>query len=340
MRGGARPTVGWRIVLHRGRTALLLLSVGLAVQAPVQLSAAILTDQESSTSSLTAASSFDLVAPTVTAGVVSKAGESVVGRIHAGGAYHVYANAIDSGAWASGVASVSADASNVTAGQSAVPLVAGAYTVGGVSYAYRSAAMAADAGLPAGDRVVSVTATDLDGNVGDPGVFSVTVDNTRPAGAAIQSANGGGSVGKPEAGDSITFSFTEPIDPASILVGWTGGPTPVVVRIADGGLGADILTVRDAGNVAQLPLGTVGLGGGSYVSATRTFGTGGATSTMSMSGSTVSIVLGTPSGTTGTAPLGANMSWTPSTAAFDGAGNFCESTAVTENDGILPDVEF
>ena len=43
-----------------------------------------------------------------------------------------------------------------------------------------------------------------------------------------------------------------------MLAGWTGHRTNVVVRIANKG-GGDRLTIRNAANTAQLPLGTVNL---------------------------------------------------------------------------------
>jgi hypothetical protein len=46
----------------------------------------------------------------------------------------------------------------------------------------------------------------------------------------VQSANvAGGTAGKLEAGDTLTYTFSEPMLPASVLGGWAGAATPVVV---------------------------------------------------------------------------------------------------------------
>jgi hypothetical protein len=51
---------------------------------------------------------------------------------------------------------------------------------------------------------------------------------------------------------------------------------------------------------------------------------------MTLSGSTITIVLGTPSGGIRRGGV-ATMSWTPSAATTDPAGNACSTTIVTES---------
>ncbi len=51
---------------------------------------------------------------------------------------------------------------------------------------------------------------------------SVTLDNTVPTASDIQTANNGSIVGRAETGDTITYTFSEAMDPSSILSGWTG----------------------------------------------------------------------------------------------------------------------
>ncbi len=70
--------------------------------------------------------------------------------IRQGGPYYVYANVTDGGSPASGVASVTADVSSITSGQTAVMLSSGAYSSEGVSYDFRSAALTANASLTQG----------------------------------------------------------------------------------------------------------------------------------------------------------------------------------------------
>jgi hypothetical protein len=142
----------------------------------------------------------------------------------------------------------------------------------------------------------------------------------------------GGTPGKPELGDRVLLSYSEPIDPSSIIPGWSGAAINLVVRITDGGiLGKDLLTVRNAANTAQLPPGSVDLRRRDYVTATRDFGASGTPSQMVQNGNTVTLTLGTPSGSTTTAAGAASMVWTPAASATDRAGNACSTTAPSES---------
>lgn len=300
----------------------------------IPLASALMSDTESNPGTFTTAASFpDVTPPTVASSGISKTVPYLPGFVRQGGTYFVYANASDAG----GLASVRADVSALTAGQTSVALVPGAYTIGGVAYSYRSASLTANAVLTAGAKAYTVTATDNASNVTTVG-FTVTVDNTAPSGTNVQTANGSTTVGKPELGDTITLTFSEVIDPQSIQAAWTGSATPVVVRITNNA-GGDLLTIRNAANTVQLPLGSVNLTGTAYVTATRDFGATGTASSMVAAGATITITLGMPSATTGTqgAP-GLNMIWTPSATATDRAGNACLTTPVTESGAL--DVEF
>jgi len=300
------------------------------------LSLAILTDSENNPSTFTSAVKFDIVAPTVTASVISKTPQYTPGYIRQAGTYYIYANVTDAGNPPSGVSTVTADVSTITTGQTAVALAAGSYSVGGVSYGYRSASVTANNPLTAGSYSYSVTATDASANSATQSGLTVTVDNTVPTGSAIQTANGSTTAGKAELGDTVTYTFSEPIDPQSILAGWTGASTSVVVRI-NNNASIDTLLVFNAANTTQLPLGSLNLRG-DYLAANRTFGASGTASTMVLSGNSIIVTLGTASGTTNTVVTANNMTWTPAAGALDRAGNACTTTAVTE--GGASDVEF
>lgn len=324
---------------HALRFFALVLLVAVAAPSGQAHSLAALSDAQSATSTFASAVSFDTEPPTIHASVVVSAGASTPGFVRAGGAYHVYAQVTDPGTFSSGVSSVSADVSSITSGGAAVALVAGSYTVGGQSYGYRSGSLTANGAIPEGARSYVVTARDFAGNVASRLDLTVSVDNTKPSGVDIQATNGGPTAGAPDLGDRVTLTFSEPIEPTSVLGGWSGAPTPVVVRITDGGvlLGSDVLEVRDAANTVQLPLGTVNLGTFGYVTATRHFGATGTPSTMALSGNTIVVTLGTPDGTTGSG-LTSTMTWTPSAVATDRAGNPSATTPVTE--GGSGDAEF
>jgi hypothetical protein len=283
------------------------------------------TAQTLSTLSTAACFPADTTPPTVDATVISKAVQYLPGYIRQGGTYQVYAMVSDGGCGV--VASVRANVSVLSASQSNLNLNAGTFAVGGVSYGRRSGSVTVRNPLAEGTYAYSITATDAAGNSQLSGGHTVIVDNTRPTGAAVQTANGGATPGRPEAGDSVTFTWSEIVDPQGILAGWTGTPTSVVARIANNASN-DRLTVRNAANTAALPFGTTSLAG-NYVSATRNFGATGTASTMTWGGDSITITLGTPSGATLTGAAGA-MSWPPSGTATDRAGNACLTTAATE----------
>jgi hypothetical protein len=285
----------------------------------------------------------DWEAPSGIASVIAKTSGGSGGSINPGSTYYVYANVSDTGNPPSGISSVTADVSTITPGETAAPLTTAPCpcTVDATTYSYRSGSITADSGLATGTYSYSITATDGAGNATTQGGFTVSVtpaDTTPPAGADIQTANGGATAGQAEQNDTVAFTFTETMDPNSILAGWTGASTSVVVRISNGGGGNDVLQVWNAGNTAQLPLGSMDLGRKDYVTVSRTFGAAGTASTMIQSGSVITITLGTASGVAGTAAGTGTMTWTPSATATDPAGNAC-STAPTPETGAA-DAEF
>src|SRR5205814_1202211 len=142
--------------------------------------------------------------------VGSKSVGYLTGSVKQGGVYYVYANVSDTGAPASGVSTVTANVSNITSGSTAVTLTAGSYSAGGVAYAYRSAALTASNPLSAGSKSWTLTMTDGAGNSAATAGSAIIADNTAPAGSDVQTANkAGGTAGHAEAGDTVTFTFSE-----------------------------------------------------------------------------------------------------------------------------------
>ena len=277
----------------------------------------------------------DATAPTSSAAVLQKTTGGATGAIRQGGTYRVYATVADTGDPATGVASVTANVSALTTGSTAVALTAGSFTVGGVVYGYQSAQLTATNPQAAGTKTWTVTATDGAGNAATSPAFPVTVDNTKPAGADVQALNGGAIPGRAETGDLVQLTYTEAIDPHSVLAGWTGAATTVTVRLTNnGGAGGDRIQIWNAANSTQLPLGTVSLTNTGYVTTSRNF-TG---STMQLVGSVVVVTLGTPSGATLTVATPTNATWAPSATVFDPAGNTATTTSVTETGAA--DVQF
>lgn len=306
----------------RGRgTAALLLGALALCSLLAGFSGASFTDTAQNPQTVSAVADF--VAPSAEASTIAKSQGGVAGYIRAGGAYYVYANVTESGNPASGIASVKADVSSVTPGQTAAALSAGSYTAGGVSYNYRSAQLTAGGGIGAGAKPYSLALADSAGNSRTQS-FSVTVDNGPFAGSSFATANAsGGTSGKAEKGDTVSFAFNKPPDPGSIVSGWTGSAaTTVSVSIADNSSN-DTLTVNGSAAV----LGSVGLGGNYTASGTTTTFTG---STMTLSGSTLTIVLGTDSaGSARTENSKSAPVWAPSASVYDQAGNACSTATVS-----------
>ena len=143
------------------------------------------TDKASGATTGSFSVAVDNTAPTVTAVAVATTTTGVPGWLRKSGAYNVYANASDA---ASGILTVKANVSTITSGQTALALSActTGCTIGGVTYAWKSANKTAGSTLAAGAVSFTVTATDNAGNAGTTN-GSATADNTAPAasGAAI-----------------------------------------------------------------------------------------------------------------------------------------------------------
>ena len=126
-----------------------------------------------------------------------------------------------------------------------------------------------------------------------------------PAPADVQTTNAGGPRGKPTQGDSIVFTFTSAPAPSLILGGWNGSARTVTVLITDRGRD-DVLTVLDPTTDMPLALGSVQLAGDYADRQNVTF----AGSTMTLSGSVVTVVLGPPTGKVGNEQRSGTMIWT------------------------------
>jgi hypothetical protein len=188
------------------------------------------------------------------------------------------------------------------------------------------------------DGIYTAQATQADGssNTGTSAASTFVVDTVKPTATAIAAANKGGAgttAGKLDSGDTITFTFSEAVDPASVLSGWSGASTSVRVRFS-AGLPNDSLTVLDASGGATVNLGSVATSG-DYVSLTATIN---ATMALSADGASIVVTLGTPSNVSALAVSAKNMTWTVGAGVKDLAGNAIATPATrSESDG---DVDF
>jgi hypothetical protein len=267
--------------------------------------------------------------PHVTRTIIAKTPGYLGGKIRQGGQFFAYAQIDDGGNPPAGVGTVTADVSAFSTGGTAVAMTAGAFSVEGVLYNYRSAARTAINPMANGTRTYSFTMADVAVPVHSQTQtgFTVTVDNTVPAPVTWTATNkAGGVAGRAEQGDIVTYTWNEPIDPESLIAGWNGGsPTVVTARLSRGG-GNARFRIRDAAGVTTLPFGTVFLQQ-KYVNATTTF----PNSTITMLGNTVTVVLGAPAvpGNINTVTVATTPTWTPNTAAYDAAGNAMTAATIT-----------
>ena len=171
------------------------------------------------------------------------------------------------------------------------------------------------------------------------------VDNRAVRGTDVQTANGGGVAGRLDTGDTMTFTYSTQLNPASIAAGWNGTATPVTLRLRDGnllGLGnsGDSVDIQRSGGAVNL--GSVNLKG-DYVKSnkTSTFNATMTATTTTVNGLPVTVVqisIGTllGGGALRTAPTtaAAAMVWTPSNAAADLAGTVSSNAPVTETGNL------
>jgi hypothetical protein len=179
--------------------------------------------------------------------------------------------------------------------------------------------------LAQGTYTAVATQTDTAGNTGTSSASTFKVDTTPPTATSIAAANTpGGTAGKIESGDTLTYTYSEAIAPASVWTGWDGSSTAVHIKFTSSG--NDTITVLTTANATAIHLGSVATNA-DYVTTTTTFN---ATMAMSADGTSVVVTLGTPTNVSSSASPGRNMSWTPSASIKDLAGNAASTTAYNE----------
>ena len=183
-------------------------------------------------------------------------------------------------------------------------------------------------GVGDGGYDLRAVTTDNAGNATNSTIVSNrVVDNTAPTATDIQTTNvGGGTQGRPENGDKLTFSYSEQLLSTSVLAGWNGTSTAVTVRMNQNGAN-DQFEVWNAANNTRLPLtNTFVTLNGNYIQASATFN-----ATMVQSGANITITLGAlTGGTVRTETTAAALSWPSSTTPTDIAGNACTGNTATE----------
>jgi hypothetical protein len=305
---------------------LALASVSLA---GLQASGAAFSDRTSNPGTRFAAAP-DFEAPSAAAATIQMTSGGPPGFIRGGREYRIYANPVDSGNPPSGLDDVRANVSSFDSGQTNVGLGTSGCpcAIGGVTYTHRSGSLTANSSISDGAKSWTLALTDNAGNSRTQ-TFSATADGTRPRASDIQTVSGG-SAGRPSTGDSVVYTFTEPVAPGTILSGWTGSPTAVRLFINNSGSSDDSVSILPSSGGGTLPLGTVDLDDDDYVSGDSTWA-----ATMSMSGDTITVTLGAaqPGADPDTETGNSRMTWSPSTTPTDAAGNNVDNDAATESGG-------
>lgn len=182
--------------------------------------------------------------------------------------------------------------------------------------------------------------TETGGAVTTSAVISARrVDNTALRGVDVQAANGAATVGRIEANDSLTLTYTDTVKPSSITPTFTGAGLAVQVRIRDGvllGLTSkdDTLDVLIGGSVINL--GSVNLREDFIKSNKTTLYNATMTASTVVVGSAnrtvITLKLGSlvSGGAVRTAATAQNMVWSPSTGATDTFGTASSGAPVTE----------
>ncbi|MFK0040583.1 signal peptidase I [Paenarthrobacter sp. NPDC090517] len=169
-------------------------------------------------------------------------------------------------------------------------------------------------------------------------ITSRRVDNSPLRGADIQAANATGTAGRLGSADTLTYTYSQPVNLATITPGWTGAPLPVTLRLRDGnllGLGSSGDTIDIQRNGSPVNLGTVNTKANLIASyRTATINATMTATTITTSGiprTVITVTLGsTASGNSNlrTSTTSAAMVWTP-TSSVTTPGGVRSSTAPT-----------
>jgi hypothetical protein len=197
----------------------------------------------------------------------------------------------------------------------------GAWTTIGTPSVALSASWDA-AQLTDGSYDLQVVNTDGVGNQSTSPAMSVTVENPRPT--SITVANGNGNAAS---GDTVTVVWSRAMKATSFCSTWTSGTSitgngEVTVTISNNGSNPndDFLTVAVTGNCANdFNFGTINLGANYTPSAVTFSGNGGNKSTIVWTPATftMTIMLGSPTGSLVSAASSTGLSYTPDSAIQD-----------------------
>jgi hypothetical protein len=225
-------------------------------------------------------------------------------------------------------------------------------SLGGVSVTSTAttATVTVTEGASAADTAVGLFTVALDATTsqvkdpsGNPASFPATAptDKARPIPVAVVIANGGATTGQPEKGDTVTITWSERLNEATICAGFddvdtvtiTGNSGDAQVRIKNHTTApATTHDVLDVNFKCGLQFGTISLGSNGYVTADKTFAgnpdADRSSATWNPSARTFQLKLGaTAAG--GVAAVSSSVAvYDPHDSLADPAGNTVPSTTV------------
>ncbi|MEV7398534.1 Ig-like domain-containing protein [Aeromicrobium sp. NPDC092404] len=166
------------------------------------------------------------------------------------------------------------------------------------------------------------------------------VDNSPVRGVDVQATNGGGTVGRLDTDDTLTYTYSEQVAPGTILAGWSGSATAVTLRLRDGnafGLGNKGDTVDVLKGTSNVALGSVVLNQdflktGKTVSFNATM-TASTATVGGVARTVVAVRIGSVASGNGlkTVTVAGGLVWTPSATAADLQGNKCSTAPASES---------
>lgn len=277
----------------------------------------------------------DWTAPTVSAVVTQRSDGGATNKLKSGATFYVYADITDTGNPSSGLGTMTASVTNI-ATVSSTTLTAGSWTINGVTYDARSAQLTAK-NLSTGSYSYSVSVSDGAGNGPASKSGTATADTTAFNVSSVTTTNVA-TAGRPLATDKLIFTFNKAPEASSLYDDWDGTSKSVKVQLSDGanygwsGTNQDVIGVTDA-NGDVTPLGYV-VTGGNYIQSNRVVMFNN--STMVLSGSTVTITLGTPDNSSylSTDSGSRTMQWTAMAGPTDTFGNTLSTTNVNSTSKV------
>jgi prepilin-type N-terminal cleavage/methylation domain-containing protein len=206
------------------------------------------------------------------------------------------------------------------------------------------AASATISGTPTvtGTFPVTIQASDGLGSGDSAGPMNLVVGATPLAATDVVLANGSGTLGHIDAGDTVTVTFNKAIAVASMCAAWSNDANnqslnannQVVVTINDnaGPSSHDTLTVTSS--ACTFRFGVLDLGSSLWVTASRTFsGSGGNRSSVTYNATThvLTVTLGAASGATAAGVAAQTVVYTPNTSLTDTYGNAAAGSFTAAN---------